>query len=198
MIKSFLILTLSLVLSYGAYAQEGIKWLSWEEALELHSETEKKFFVDIYTDWCLWCSKMEKSTLSDPKIVDYINENYYPIHFNAEDKQELIFDNKLYKPIKSFGKRATHELAIEIMNGNIGYPTIVFIDENLKVIQPIQGFQDVKTLEMIMTFFAGNYYKSMHWKAFVSSYEANKASDSKAIKPSDIQPAVQTVGGGRS
>ncbi len=197
MLKSFLILTLSLILSGGVFAQDGIKWLSWQEALELHSENKKKFFVDIYTDWCQWCTKMEKSTLSDPAIVKYINENYYPIHFNAEDKEEIIFDNKLYKQTKSFGKRPTHELAIEIMNGNIGFPTIVFIDEKLKVIQPIQGFQDVNTFEMIMTFFAGNYYKSMPWKSFVTDYTSKKMNNSKAIRPTDIQPPVQTVGNGR-
>jgi thioredoxin-related protein len=181
--------------SIGISAQDGINWLTWEKAQELHKDNEKKFFVDIYTEWCQWCDKMEKSTLSEPSIVNYINENYYPIRFDAEDKSEIIYKNKVFKPIKSFGKRPTHELAIEIMSGNIGYPTIVFIDEDLKVIQPIQGYQDVKTFKMIMTYFAGNYYREIRWKPYVKQYNSND-SKTQNISPSDIQPNVQTVGHG--
>jgi thioredoxin-related protein len=81
------------------------------------------------------------------------------------------------------------------MSGNIGYPTIVFIDEDLKVIQPIQGYQDVKTFKMIMTYFAGNYYREIRWKPYVKQYNSNN-SKTQNISPSDIQPNVQTVGHG--
>ncbi|MDA8692646.1 DUF255 domain-containing protein [Saprospiraceae bacterium] len=195
MLKSLFISSISFLLSVGMFAQEKINWLTWEEAQEIHSVTEKKFFIDIYTDWCKWCDKMEKSTLSEPSIVKYINENYYAVRFDAEDKNEIIFKDKVFKPIKSFGKRPTHELAIEIMSGNIGYPTIVFIDENLKVIQPIQGYQDVKTFKMIMTYFAGNYYKEIRWKPYVKEYKADKI-QTQNMSPKDIQPDVQTVGNG--
>lgn len=196
MLKSTSIILLSVFLSLSVHAQEKINWLTWEEALELHSEVEKKFFVDIYTDWCKYCDKMEKTTLSDPKIVEFLNQNYYSIHFNAEDKGEIIFNNKSYEPIKSFGKRPTHELAIELMEGNLGYPTIVFVDENLKVIQPLQGFQDVRTFKMIMSYFAGDFYKSMHWKPFVNDYDNGRIS-LETIRPSEMQPKVQTVGNSR-
>jgi len=195
--KKSILIFLIVSLSYSvSTAQQKINWLTWEEALELHQNEKKKIFVDVYTDWCKWCDKMEKSTLSDPYVVEYVNEHYYAIRFNAEQNAEIIFNNKQYKPIKSFGKRSTHELAIEIMNGNIGYPTIVFIDENLKVIQPLQGFLDVKTFELIMTYFAGDHYKDMHWKKFVVFYQKKKAKNDY-ITPSQVQPPIQTVGNGR-
>ena len=195
MLKSFFILSLTFLLSVGMSAQEGINWLTWEEAQIKHGITKKKFFVDVYTDWCKWCDKMEKTTLSEPSVVEYINENYYAIRFDAEDKSEITYNNKVFKPIKSFGKRPTHELAIEIMSGNIGYPTVVFIDEKLKVIQPIQGYQDVKTLKMVMTFFAGNYYKEMRWKPYVNEYNANMI-NKQTNTPSENQPNLQPVSNG--
>ncbi len=183
-------LTLFLGLSIGLNSQKTIQWMSWEEALEKHKEEERKIFVDIYTDWCTWCKKMEKSTLSNQKIVDYINANYYAVKFNAETKEDIIFDNKIYKRIKSFGRKATHELAIEIMNGDIGYPTVAFIDEDLDVLQPIQGFIDTQTFEMIMIYFGDNHYQDIRWKKYVADFRSKY---SQTIRPKDIQPKVQTA-----
>jgi len=176
-------------------AQKRINWLSWEEALERHQIERKKLLVDIYTDWCTICKQMERTTLSNPNIVDYINKNYYAIKFDAEDKSAIIFNNKVYKPIKSFGKRPTHGLAIDLTNGNLSYPTIVYIDENLKVIQPLTGYFNVKDFEMIMTFFAGNHYKEMHWKKYTKQFNSQYFNN-KPVVPSDYQPPVQTAKSG--
>jgi len=41
-------------------AQEKINWMSWEEAVEKSKTEQRKIFVDIYTDWCTWCKRMDK------------------------------------------------------------------------------------------------------------------------------------------
>lgn len=50
-----------------------IRWYSIEEAVELNSKSKakdkKKFFIDVYTDWCGWCKKMDANTFTDPVIV---------------------------------------------------------------------------------------------------------------------------------
>ena len=51
------------VLWHPILGQNKIKWMSWEEALEKSKKTKRKIFVDIYTDWCGWCKKMDKSHL---------------------------------------------------------------------------------------------------------------------------------------
>ena len=97
-------------------AQEdtSINWLSWEEAVSLSEKEQKKIFIDVYTDWCGWCKKMDANTFQHDKIARYINENYYAIKFNAEEKEAIELKGKVYKYIKS-GKRGYHELAAEIM-----------------------------------------------------------------------------------
>ena len=63
--------------------EKDVKWLSFEEAQKLAAKTPKKIFVDVYTDWCGWCKKMDKNTLSDPGIKDYLNKKYYAVKLNA-------------------------------------------------------------------------------------------------------------------
>jgi len=177
-------------LSLNAEAQQ-VNWLTWEEALELNQKEKKKFLVDVYTDWCGWCKKMDKTTFSDKKIADYVNEHYYAVKFNAEQKSDIIYNNKVYQYVRGFGQKGVHELAKEIMRGKISYPTVVFINSNLEVIQPIPGFQDVENFEMIMTFFAEEQYMNKPWNQFVMEYKRNKPG--KVIRPKDVQPKVQTV-----
>lgn len=147
-----------------------VQWLSFDEALELQKEVQKKIFVDVYTDWCGWCKRMDKATFQQPHIAEYLNENYYPVKFDAEYKGEIQYKDKVYKYISS-GRRGYHELAAAITKGRLSYPTIVFIDENLNVLQPIPGFQDPKTFEVIMTFFAGDHFKDTPWKKYQTEYE---------------------------
>ena len=150
------------------FAQSKVNWLTWEEAVELSKVEKRKFFVDVYTDWCGWCKKMDKATFQKPDIAKYLNENYYPIKFNAEQKGDISLNDKLYKFVKS-GKNGYHELAVEITYGKLSYPTIVFLDENAKVIQPISGYKDAPMFKKIMSYFAEDHFKTTPWKKYVAS-----------------------------
>jgi len=57
-----LILTLIIGSASESLAQNKIKWISWEEALAAQKIEKKKILVDIYTDWCTWCKKMDKAS----------------------------------------------------------------------------------------------------------------------------------------
>ena len=181
-------------LSIALSGQKKINWLEWEEALELSRTSNKKMIVDVITPWCGWCKKMDASTFSTPHVIDYINENYIAVKFNAEISEDIIFNNKVYKLITGFGRRKYHELAFEIMNGKISYPTIVFLDESLDVIQPLPGFKSAKDMELILNFFAGNHYLNTPWQKFAQAFKSPNYPKGKAVTPASIQPNVQTVG----
>lgn len=151
-------------------AQKNIHWVSFEEALELNQKESKKLFIDVYTDWCGWCKKMDKTTFTNPVIVDYINSNYLAVKFDAEQKELINFKGKDYNFIRQ-GRRGYHELAAAITKGQLSYPTYVFMDEELNVIQPVPGYQDEVTLEYILNYFGEDFYKNVPWKKFTEEYQ---------------------------
>ena len=164
-ISSFLILSVS-----GSLFCQQIKWMTFDEAIQAHQKEKKKIIIDIYTDWCTWCRKMDQSTFQNPFIADYINEHYYPVKLNGEQQDKISFNGKEYYYVKS-PRRGYHELAVELAQGRLSYPTVVFLDENLQVIQALRGYQSALRFEQIMTFYAQDFHKTTPWSKFSENYQ---------------------------
>lgn len=165
---SGLLFLLTAVLAVPATGQ--IQWLSWEEAQARHAKEPRKLVVDVYTDWCGFCKKMEKATFQHPEISEYINRNFYPVKFNAEVREDITFKDRVFKYVRTISG-GYHELASEITFGRLSFPTVVFFDENLNVIQPVPGFKDAGSFEKIMHFFGDDFYRKMPWKKYEMIYE---------------------------
>ena len=165
MIRACFTFFLMICLGFALPAGAQVNWLSWEEA-QVKNETEpRKVIVDVYTQWCGWCKKMDKATFQQPEIASYINKHFYAVKFDAETKTDINFNSKIYKFVRA-GAGGYHALADEILFGKFSYPTIVFLDEKLNVIQPIPGYQDPASLDKIMKYFAEDFYKTTPWKKY--------------------------------
>ncbi len=149
-----------------------VQWLTVEEAYAKSQEDpSKKILIDVYTDWCGWCKRMDKTTYSNAEIVEYINTNYYPVKFDAEQKEDVTVLNNTFKFVQS-GRNGYHELAAALMNNKMSYPTTVILDENFQLIQPIPGYLDAKTIEPILWFFSSNSYKEANWDDFQKTFKS--------------------------
>jgi thioredoxin-related protein len=147
-----------------------IKWLTVEEALEKSKTEKRKIFVDVYTDWCGWCKHMDSTTFKDAAVVNYINEKYYPVKFNAEQTADIIYKGKTYKLVKQQGGRGYHELAALWLNNRLSYPTTVVLNEDQDLIQPIQGYQDNKKMDAILHYFGTDNHKKTPWEKYEKNY----------------------------
>ncbi len=155
-----------------SFSQE-VKWMSFEEAIEAQKTEKKKIFVDLYTDWCGWCKRMDKTTMTDPFIINYLNSEFYPVKFNAEQDEDITFKGKVFTLQKRKGKRDYHQLAAHISRNQLSYPTFIFLNENAEVIQPIKGYQDATTFKTIMTYIGDDHFKKTPWNQYKKSYSGN-------------------------
>lgn len=152
--------------------EEQIKWITLEQAFELTQKEPKKIFIDVYTDWCGWCKKMDKNTFANPQIASIINKHYYAVKLNAEQKEDIKLGEQTYKFVAS-GRNGYHEVAAALLNGKMSYPSLVFLDEKFNMIQPLPGYQEPKSLEPIIVYLGEDHHKKTSWEDFQKNFKSN-------------------------
>ena len=148
-----------------------VRWHTFVEALELNKKEPRKIIVDVYTDWCGWCKVMEKNTYNHKIIAEYINKTFYVVKLNAEQKEDVKIGDKTYKFVAQ-GRRGYHELAAILLQGNMVYPSVVFLDEKVRIIQSFQGYIRAKQFDEITKFIGEDHYISKSWDDFIAGYKS--------------------------
>ena len=144
---------------------EEIKWLSFKEAQELNKKTPKKFLIDVYTNWCGWCKQMDAKTYKNEVIVKYVNQKYYAIRFNAETKDTINFNGKNY-----YNTGVTHQLANYLLSYKLSYPTVVYLNEELGLLQAVPGYLDAKGFEPVIKYFGEGANETVPWPDYQQSF----------------------------
>lgn len=111
--------------------KEKIEWLTFEEAMKKSAEDNKPIFVDVYTDWCGWCKKMDKNTFQTDEVVEYVSQNYHAVKIDAESEDATSFD----------GQKLTYRQLSGGVFKITGYPSIVLIN-NKKEVAVAPGYRD--------------------------------------------------------
>lgn len=161
------ILFLFVALIANTLSAQEVTWLSWSEASELATtdENPKKIFVDVYTDWCGWCKKMDKDTFQNAEVAAYMESNFYMVKLDGEGKEPIEYKGKTFNFVPS-GRNGYHEFAAALMNGKMSYPTTIFLDEEMNMLSPIPGYQKPEPFLNIAKYFGDNIYKEKDWKAY--------------------------------
>jgi len=140
-----------IVIQLVVFSQEKpvkVTWYSFEEAVELCKKSPKKLFIDVYTDWCGWCKKMDRETFTHP-VVEFAGN---------------IFVNE------GGGPRNPHQLAVALLQGKMGYPSVAYMNEDLQLLTSVPGYFTPDKLEPILSYFAKDNYKSMGWTDFQAAF----------------------------
>ncbi|MBK9257988.1 MAG: thioredoxin family protein [Saprospiraceae bacterium] len=124
-----------------------LTWLTIAQLENMKDELgNKKVLIDVYTEWCGWCKVMDKKTFTDPGLIKYLNENFYVVKFDAEQKEPVTFKGTEYQ-WQAMGRNGINNLGLELLQGNMGYPSLVYMDSKLNSIRVSPGY---KTPEQLM------------------------------------------------
>lgn len=149
--KSFLTLLLLFSICSSCISQEKngnkeIKWTSLETALKLNKTSKPKpIFIDVYTDWCGWCKKLDATTFKDSAFVDYMTKNYHCVKLNAEQKEDIEFNDHIFHYV-SQGNRGYNEIAAVLLDGQLSYPSMVVLSTDNQRTNLIIGYNDAPSL----------------------------------------------------
>lgn len=165
-----LIVFVSFGLLNTSMAQEGkVKWYSFEEAVELNKKEPRKIFIDVYTDWCGWCKKMDATTFSKPEIAKILNSEYYAVKFDAETVDTINFAGNKF--INEGGRsRSPHQLAVALLQGKMSYPSVAYLNEQNQLLTAVPGYYTADKLEPILMFFAEDAFMSQTFEEYQKSF----------------------------
>lgn len=131
MSRCLLFFMLSYFFGLTTYAQP--KEILFSELESAMAKDPKPVMIFLHTDWCSYCSLMERKTLKNDKVKDKLNSDFYYISFNTEHDEVIKYKGKNYSLKKLGISTKQHELAKELSQSN-AYPAIIFLDEKLEVL----------------------------------------------------------------
>lgn len=117
-----------------------IEWLDFETAIDRNAKNKKFIFIDIYTNWCTWCKKMDQSTFKNPDVIKYMDHYFYCVKINAESSEAIAYKEVLYE-LKNYGTKKYNELAVNLMSGKISFPSFIVLNKREVKRGVINGFQ---------------------------------------------------------
>ncbi|MCB9032831.1 MAG: thioredoxin family protein [Chitinophagales bacterium] len=142
-------------------------WTSIDKALAQTSAQKQFIFVEIYTDWCGWCKKLEDYTFTDENVEKTLNDNFVKVKLNAESEQKISFKGKEYDLVQN-GNRTVNQLALDLgsMNGRLGYPTIVVLDKEGNKLKTFPGYKDAQGMQVLLSYFTSGAYKTTDFQIY--------------------------------
>lgn len=139
----------------NADKKETIEWLTLSEAEAKSNLQKKDILIDLYTNWCGWCKVMDKNTYTNPNVVRYIREKFYPVKLDAETRETLTWHGKQFKYNDHY---RVHDYAILLTGGQLSYPTTIILPADGSRPQLIPGYLKTPDMELILRYFGEGFY----------------------------------------
>lgn len=123
--KTLFIVIIGALFDINTFAQniEFQENTTWDNVLSEAKLKDKLIFVDVYTDWCGPCKRMDKEVFSEKSLSEKMNESFINYKLNAEKGIGISLSNKY---------------------NVFSYPTYLFINGNGTLIYRSNGYMPVQ------------------------------------------------------
>ncbi|HXS81693.1 MAG TPA: DUF255 domain-containing protein [Methylomirabilota bacterium] len=153
-LKSLLILA-ALLLVPAAHAGP-VAWRGWNEGLAAAAGGPKPVIVDVYTDWCGWCKRMDRDVYARSDVSEYLNQHFVMVRLNAESAERVSY--------------AGRSLTARALSGGFevtGYPTTIFLKPDGTHLVNVPGYIPAdKFLKLVRFVGDGHMDRGESWEAY--------------------------------
>lgn len=140
----------------AAEGEVRLQWNELEPALAEAKKSGKPILVDVYTDWCGWCKRMDKTTYGNAEVRDYVARSFVPVRLNAEDdKSRATYD----------GKSRTYRQFADGFQVS-GYPTTLFLASDGTLITLLPGYAKPAPFLNVLRYVGEGHYRTRSWDAY--------------------------------
>lgn len=112
----------------------------FEELENLQKSEPRNVIIFIKTYWCHYCKVLENTTFKNQKVFKIINQNFYFIQFNAEEKRDINFAGKTFHYKPTGVNTGIHKLAETLTEGKTTYPSLIILNPQNEIIFQYNGY----------------------------------------------------------
>src|SRR5215470_2446193 len=100
----------------GAGPGGGLTWRAWDPGLREARASRRPVLVDVYTEWCGWCRRMDRDVYSRPEVKGYLDRAFVTVKLDAEAGDRAEYEGRTF---------TSRSLATRFRVS--GYPTTIFL-----------------------------------------------------------------------
>ena len=158
-----------------------VQWHKFDDAIQAAQVTNKHIMVDVYTDWCGWCKKLDRETYASLEVRAVLAESYVSVkvkgdsgkrlktqsHTVSEDGQTRLQFVRTDEPTLS-EKQLTKSIW-QATGSRGGFPTIAFLTPDGQLLTGFSGYVDAAKFHNMINFIKDNLYEVMSYQDYLES-----------------------------
>jgi len=136
-----------------------VQWLDFGDGLARARSTRKPIMLTFYTDWCVYCKKLDRETLQDPEVARTLESGFIAIRLDAEnEKARLSYRGQSF----SYAEFSRHF-------GVTAFPSIAFLNDKGEPITMVPGFVPAPQFSVFLNYIRREcYLKNVSLKDFTA------------------------------
>ncbi len=150
------LLLLSALAAPGRAGDSEVAWKSWDAGLREARQLKRPVLVDVYTQWCGWCKRMDRDVYARPELRDYLNSKFVTIKLDAEAAGPASYDGRSY---------TARSLAARFRV--TGYPTTLFLRSTGEHLVNVPGYVPADKFLLVLRYIGdGHMDRGVSWEDF--------------------------------
>lgn len=157
--KHYLFLSLCLLLASGCSSTKKVVLdeivlasYSFAQLDSLLALEKRPIAVFLHAEWCTFCKNMEQTTFRNKQVIELLNEKFYFISFDGEQKESVSFNQHEFNYQPNGRSSGTHELAVALgtVDGSLVYPTLVILNPQYEIVFQHGAFLGARQMKLIL------------------------------------------------
>ena len=141
-----------------AAASDATLWRDWDAGLRVAGSLGRPVLVDVYTDWCGWCRRMDRDVYARQDVRDYLTGHFVTVKLNAESSDGARYEGRSFS-----GRTLAARFRVT------GYPTTIFLKPGGDHIFNVPGYVPADQFLLLLRYIGdGHQARGVPWDDYLS------------------------------